>query len=325
MLKRALVVGLGLVLLSPQAAAGVPRRAPAPPAPDVNITRLGGNQSEAAIAIDPTDPDNVVEFSNRERGVGMILARSTDGGATWDVSPFARDDRFGKACCDPTLSWDAYGNLFMAWLDLEDSGAIPVAISTNGGRRFHMLKVLASEPARPPVRRAGGRGRGGGRGGEAGRRREGAGAEPERLVRRPADDRGGRGIRLAHVEQQRHHAGVGGARVRAGAGREVLQAAGHPEEPELQLRRHRDRARGPGLRGVHEGQGRNASDGHHDPRRHRPGRPRTEGRSRRRRPSRRPTCSSSTRSRHSARARSTPRPVWRGTPIRPARTSAAST
>ena len=156
MLKRALAVGLGLVLLSSQAAVGAPRRAPTV-TPNVNITRLGGNQSEAAIAIDPTDPSNVVEFSNRERGVGMVLARSTDGGATWNVSPFARGDRFGKACCDPTLSWDAYGNLFMAWISLEDSGAIPVAISTDGGQTFHMLKVLRPNP--PALRAEDGHGR----------------------------------------------------------------------------------------------------------------------------------------------------------------------
>ena len=144
-MKRALVVGLGLVMLGSQAAIAAPGRAPVA-SPTVNITRLGGNQSEAAIAIDPTDPNNVVEFSNRERGAGMVLARSADGGATWDVSTFAQDDRFGKACCDPTLSWDGYGNLFMVWLDLEDSGAIPVALSTDGGRTFDMVKVLRPNP-----------------------------------------------------------------------------------------------------------------------------------------------------------------------------------
>jgi hypothetical protein len=147
MFRRALVAGLGLALLGSQAAAAAPApdRA-ATVTPNVNVTKLGGNQSEAAIAIDPTDPSHVVEFSNRERGAGMVLARSADGGATWDVSSFARDDRFGKACCDPTLSWDAYGNLFMSWLDLEDAGAIPVAISTNGGRTFHLLEVLRPNP-----------------------------------------------------------------------------------------------------------------------------------------------------------------------------------
>ncbi len=67
-----------------------------------------------------------------------------------DRASFARDDQFGKACCDPTLSWDAYGNLFMAWLDIEDSGAIPVAISTDGGLTFRPLKVLRPGPPEAP-------------------------------------------------------------------------------------------------------------------------------------------------------------------------------
>ncbi|MEO8424548.1 MAG: sialidase family protein [Actinomycetota bacterium] len=145
MLKRALVFGIGLALLGSQAVDASPGRL-ATVTPNVNITRLGGNQSEAAIAIDPTDPNHVVEFSNREHGVGMVLANSVDGGVTWETSFFARDDRFGRACCDPTLSWDAYGNLFMAWLDLEDAGAIPVAISTDGGQTFEPLKVLRPGP-----------------------------------------------------------------------------------------------------------------------------------------------------------------------------------
>ena len=131
--------------------------------PNINATRLGGNQSEAAIAIDPTDPMHVVEFSNRERGGGMILVRSQDGGVTWEPpSSFARNDvAFGNACCDPTLSWDGFGNLFMAWLDLDDAGAIPVATSSDGGQTFRMLKVLRPSPpatrerpeASPAIRR----------------------------------------------------------------------------------------------------------------------------------------------------------------------------
>ena len=145
MWKRAVVAGLGLALLGSQAAVASPVRA-ATATTNINITTLGGNQSEAAIAIDPTDPTRVVEFSNREQGVGMVLARSVDGGVTWEPSFFARDDPFGKACCDPTLSWDVYGNLFMAWLDLEDAGAIPVAVSTDGGLTFRLLKVLRPKP-----------------------------------------------------------------------------------------------------------------------------------------------------------------------------------
>jgi hypothetical protein len=147
MLRRILVAGSALVLLgAAQAASAGPARTTV--TPNINATRLGGNQSEAAIAIDPTAPSHVVEFSNRERGGGMILVRSQDGGMTWEPpSSFARNDvRFGNACCDPTMSWDGFGNLFMAWLDLEDAGAIPVAVSSDGGQTFRMLKVLRPGP-----------------------------------------------------------------------------------------------------------------------------------------------------------------------------------
>ena len=149
MSKRLLAIALGLALLGTEVATATSARA-ATPSPNVNITKLAGNQSEAAIAIDPLDPTHVVEFSNRERGAGMYVANSVDGGATWTVKSFARDDQFGKACCDPTLSWDAYGNLFMAWLDIEDSGAIPVALSTDGGLTFELLKVLRPGPPKRP-------------------------------------------------------------------------------------------------------------------------------------------------------------------------------
>lgn len=152
MRKRTVVAGVGIALLGLQAIGAAPVRA-ATVSPNVNITRLGGNQSEPAIAIDPTNPSRVVELSNRERGAGMVLGVSGDGGATWTVSSFARRDRLGNACCDPTMSWDQYGNLFAGWLDLADAGAIPIALSTDGGLSFSMLKVL--RPAPPESRPAG--------------------------------------------------------------------------------------------------------------------------------------------------------------------------
>jgi hypothetical protein len=132
------LLGMGTVGATPARAATV--------SPNVNITRRGGNQSEPAIAIDPADPNHVVELSNRDFGAGLVLGVSRDGGASWSVSDFARRDAFGNACCDPTLSWDAFGNLFMGWLTLADAGAIPIAISTDGGDTFSMLKVLRPNP-----------------------------------------------------------------------------------------------------------------------------------------------------------------------------------
>ena len=136
----------GLTLFGVQVLAATPVRA-ATVVPNVNITRLGGNQSEAAIAIDPLDPNHVVEFSNRERGAGMVLASSVDGGATWECRPSRATTSSASACCDPTMSWDEYGNLFMAWLDLRNAGAIRVAISVDCGPHVEHAEDVAPEPA----------------------------------------------------------------------------------------------------------------------------------------------------------------------------------
>ena len=156
------------------------------------------------------------------------------------MSSFARDDRFGKACCDPTLSWDAYGNLFMAWLDIEDSGAIPVAISTDGGLTFRMLKVLrpsppkrreaiaATEAVATTVKRTRGEKPGGGE-------KEREPSPKGSSVDQPTIVTGQGSVWLTWNNNGIMQA-AGARGVRAGAGREVLQAAGHPQEQELQLR-----------------------------------------------------------------------------------------
>src|SRR5439155_1025550 len=44
----------------------------------------------------------------------------------------------GDACCDPSLSFDNYGNLFLAYLfDVEDT--LPIALSTDGGLSFNVI------------------------------------------------------------------------------------------------------------------------------------------------------------------------------------------
>ena len=150
----------------------------------------------------------------------MVLANSTDGGATWNVRLFAHDDRFGKACCDPTLSWDAVRQPL-------HGVARPRGLGRHPGRDQHrrrparsgMLKVLRPNPP-------GGRARTDGHGARKRKkkREKPGGVEKERepspkgsSVDQPTIV-DGRGIRLAHVEQQRHHAGVR-ARACPGLGR----------------------------------------------------------------------------------------------------------
>src|SRR5437588_11697814 len=81
---------------------------------NVNISRATTNQTEGAIAVDPTNPQHLFALSNLETGTGLFGAVSTDGGVTWSTRTMATgSDGLTGACCDPSVSWDAFGNLFL--------------------------------------------------------------------------------------------------------------------------------------------------------------------------------------------------------------------
>jgi hypothetical protein len=114
---------------------------------NVNVSALPGNQSEAAIAVDPADPANEVVVSNTTND-RLFLGVSHDGGTTWTRRFIATGNRLGSACCDPSLSWDEQGNLFLAWLDAKDVTALPLAMSTDAGESWHLVTVLHPPKAR---------------------------------------------------------------------------------------------------------------------------------------------------------------------------------
>jgi hypothetical protein len=110
---------------------------------NINVSMRSFNQSEAASAVDPVNSQNVVIVSNTDSGGGLFMGVSHDGGTTWTRSIFAKGGtKFGDACCDPTMSWDDSGNLFLVWLSSDDFGAVPVALSTDAGDTWKRLAVL---------------------------------------------------------------------------------------------------------------------------------------------------------------------------------------
>jgi hypothetical protein len=77
------VLALSLVAL-----AAVPAAAPAATPTNVDVSQRLGNESEEAIAVNPTNPNNIVTFTNvahaeADLTAGMFLAVSFDGGTTW--------------------------------------------------------------------------------------------------------------------------------------------------------------------------------------------------------------------------------------------------
>ena len=117
--------------------------------PNVNVSKMTGNQSETTVAINPTNPSNVVIVSNIESGSGLFKAFSTDGGATWTAEVIADGDALGFACCDPSAAFDAFGNLFLIYLNSSVNHVL-AAISTDGGAMFAPLATISTSAA-PPV------------------------------------------------------------------------------------------------------------------------------------------------------------------------------
>lgn len=143
--RLAAVVALVLtpVLVAPHGQAGAVTL-------NVDISQRHLNESEQAIAVNPTNPNNIVVFTNighLEAGLsaGMMLAVSFDGGTTWSRRLVGNGDNLGDACCDPSLAFDEYGNLFMTYL-YQVENVVPVALSTDGGLTFNVIANIAAPP-----------------------------------------------------------------------------------------------------------------------------------------------------------------------------------
>lgn len=143
-----LIVGL-MVLLALSAVGKASARSSLniPIPTNVDVSQRAGNESEEAIAVNPTNPNNIVIFTNIAEGInGMFLATSFDGGITWTGHIVGEgSDVFGDTCCDPSLSFDEYGNLFMTYL-YNVENVVPVALSTDGGLTFSVIANIDAPP-----------------------------------------------------------------------------------------------------------------------------------------------------------------------------------
>ncbi len=127
------VVPDGFVQTSPQSLVPVP-------GPNVNVSFPAGgtnrNQTEALVAIDPTNTNRIFIASNTEEGGNVLRgAVSTDGGSTFTIRDFATGgDGINAACCDPTGAFDQFGNLWFSYLN--SAIQTVVVLSTDGGATF---------------------------------------------------------------------------------------------------------------------------------------------------------------------------------------------
>ncbi|HEU0010578.1 MAG TPA: sialidase family protein [Verrucomicrobiae bacterium] len=115
---------------------------------NVNVSRMNTDQTEPAIAIDPTNPNRLFIASNLE-GNGLFAAFSVNGGASWSyTSGDGRiadgNDTLPLACCEPSATCDLFGNLYLVYLKTSAPAGIVVLLSTNFGQGFRLLATLGS-------------------------------------------------------------------------------------------------------------------------------------------------------------------------------------
>ena len=116
--------------------------------PNDNSSVRPGNEAEDAIAVNPTNPLNVVTMSTlSEAPSGLFEGVSFDGGQTWTRQVIGTEGSpLGEACCDEQLAFDGYGNLWMTYL-LNTNGNVPIALSTDGGLTFtEVTEIVPTKP-----------------------------------------------------------------------------------------------------------------------------------------------------------------------------------
>ena len=128
-----------------------PRRLLSAAFTNVNITRMKGSQAEGAIAVDPASPSHLFTATNIDKGDGIAVAVSSDGGATWTARTIANDhDSLPAACCDPSVAFAPSGNLVVAYLNSADN-EVELLLSTDAGQSFSLLAHYSGNVDQPTV------------------------------------------------------------------------------------------------------------------------------------------------------------------------------
>ncbi len=123
---------------------------------DVNTSQLANYQNECSIIANPSNKNQLFAACNNATG-GLFAARSTDRGLTWTYpDPADRtlaDGDAGQgtaACCDPTLAWDTFGNLYFGYIDSTFANIV-VLISTDSGQTFNNLATFPGSVDQPTL------------------------------------------------------------------------------------------------------------------------------------------------------------------------------
>lgn len=142
-MRRAALGALFLVLFVPSAAAA---------GPEVDVSRLPGPQSEAAIAIDPSNGQVLLAGSNSFSEGTMRAYGSTDGGATWRATTVFPAPKSLKATCaaDPGVAIDTHGRQYFSFVRSTpcQSGPPRLYVASRAGAAAPWGKAVLVAPLR---------------------------------------------------------------------------------------------------------------------------------------------------------------------------------
>jgi hypothetical protein len=108
------------------------------------------HQSEMTLDVNPVNPLNVAGFSHRVGTASVDVFYSVDGGEAWQTTNISQsNDGLGTGNrFDPSIAFDANGNLYVAYIhDNGSTDTLVVAKSTNGGASFTQFSSAVSVSA----------------------------------------------------------------------------------------------------------------------------------------------------------------------------------
>ena len=117
--------------------------------PNVNISDMPGSQSEVGVAVNPTDPLNIVVGANElvdDKKLGVWY--SLDGGATWTANFVdenadgfgANDFRF-----DPNVAFDSDGNVYIVYSTVGTGNRLVLVRSSDGGQNYDQVTIVTTD------------------------------------------------------------------------------------------------------------------------------------------------------------------------------------
>ncbi|MFO1493109.1 MAG: thermonuclease family protein [Lysobacterales bacterium] len=123
---------------------------------DINTSVKTGDDNECAAAIDPSNPQRMF-LSCNTASAGLFATRTVNGGQTWTY-PDASDKTIAdgdagqgqSACCDPTLAWDRFGNLYVTYINAA-TNSIVTLLSTDAGLTYTEIGNFTGSVDQPTI------------------------------------------------------------------------------------------------------------------------------------------------------------------------------